>query len=131
MIFSPSTSDPAWSGPAGFNHDSHKSSRIRYWRWSGGSVQNSASSLAVGHQQAQFAHVGFVNNLALSQGSFAFARFLGQNMTGMRFVIHKLPGSCSLEPFGSRTVGFNFRHNPFSLIMSFFTAAWGRLNFRF
>jgi hypothetical protein len=87
------------------------------------------SGSAIGHQQAKLTPISFVDDLALPQSTFAFARFLGQDMTGVGFVINKLPGSCSFKPFGSRPVGFNFRHLFLSFMIGFFSAARGRPSF--
>jgi hypothetical protein len=87
------------------------------------------SGSAIGHQQAKLTPIGFVDDLALPQSAFTLARFLGQDVTGVGFVIDKLPGSCSFKPFGSRPVGFNFRHLFLSFTIGFFSAARSRPSF--
>jgi hypothetical protein len=41
---------------------------------------------------------------------------MGQNVIGKRFAVYNFTGSGCFEAFGSRTIGFNFRHCSFSLI---------------
>ena len=66
--------------------------------------------LSVGQQQPNFSVVRFGNDIWLPQRTFSFGGFLGQDMAAVWFPVNKLPGAGFFKPFGSRTIGFNFRH---------------------
>jgi hypothetical protein len=66
--------------------------------------------LTVWKQQSYLFLIGFVNNRTLTQGSFPFPGFGGQNMASMRFVIDKFSAGSGLESFGRRPVCFDFGH---------------------
>ena len=66
--------------------------------------------LSVRQQQPDFPAVGFGNDIGLPQRAFPFGCFLGQDMIAVRFAEDKFTGSGSFKPFGSSTIGFNFRH---------------------